>query len=161
MNPSDGPEAIEKSGEQDDLALLASSLNEKLESNADSATTQAFNLGCFVGIVPVFFIVIATYFMTGRSWVGASVMLVLMSLGLVLFANVVAAITRQNTLKRTFHDEIRPQIDQTLSRLQIAPSEFDAAAIEFLAPDAALRVFLTPPGAASSTDVDPSNEGIR
>jgi hypothetical protein len=158
MNQPDGPERAEMNEESGSLAELASSLNEKLETRADAATNQAFNLGCFVGIVPLLSIVIATYFLTGRSWVGAAVMFVLMVLGLVLFANVVAAITRKNTLQRTYHDEIRPQIDQALYRMQRARSEFDGAASEVLAPGAALRIFMTPPASTNNVDVGSTNQ---
>ena len=93
-----------------EISAKLGDLNMKLEESVNAATNQAFNLGCALGLLPATLLVIATYFLTGNSWLGAVVMFVLMVLGLVLFANMVASITRRNTLKRKYHDEIEPQI---------------------------------------------------
>ena len=91
------------------LAALVE-MSENMEETAQSATNRAFNLGCAVGLLPAILMIIGTYFIAGKSWLGVVVMIVLMLLGLVLFANLAASISRRNTLMRVFRQDIQPQI---------------------------------------------------
>ncbi len=105
-----------------EISAQLGDLNMKLEESVNAATNQAFNLGCALGLLPASLLVIATYFLTGNSWLGAVVMFVMMILGLVLFANMVASISRRNTLKRKYHDELEHQIIKLAAenRLELA-----------------------------------------
>jgi len=129
--------------EQESLIAQIVSWNEQLESAVNNATNRAFNLGCFVGLFPASALILLTYFLAGKSWVGAIVMLVLMALALVLFANAVAGITRQNTMKRFYQETIQPEIVQMLKRHPMDYSDFAALASESLASASGLLTALT------------------
>lgn len=92
------------------IASALLELNGRLEETVNAATNRAFNLGCAVGLIPAAVIIITTYFLTNNSLLGSVIMFVFMVLGLVLFANMVASITRRNTLKRNYHEDIEPQL---------------------------------------------------
>jgi len=127
---------------EESLVAQIVSWNEQLESVLNTSTNRAFNLGCFIGLFPAFILVLMTYLLAGKSWVGAAVMLVLMSLALILFANVIAGITRQNTMKRFFQEKIYPEIDQMLLRQPVDSSDLTKIATESLPPGSSLLVAL-------------------
>jgi hypothetical protein len=131
------------------------SLNERLETEVNNATNRAFNLGCFVGLIPTSLLVILTYFVTGYSWVGAIVILILMILGLILFANVTASIARRNTLKRVYHQEVEPEISEIIIANRIDQITFQNTARENLPAGALLRQFLTSTDSEKALEADP------
>jgi hypothetical protein len=137
--------ASENQGGSQDLTVLIRELDEKMSQSANLSSNQAFNLGCFVGLIPAGVIVLLAYFSAGSSWVGALVMVVLMGLSLILFANLVAAISRKNTLRRVFLTEISPEIRSAQVKFNLEPAEFHLAASEALPPGAALLEFLPLP----------------
>ena len=132
----------ENQGSSQDLHRLIRDLDEKMSQSANLSSNHAFNLGCFVGLIPAAVIVLLTYFSAGSSWVGALVMVVLMGLSLILFANLVAAISRKNTLRRVFRTEILPEIRRAREKFNLEPAEFHLAASKALPPGAALLEFL-------------------
>ncbi len=117
--------------------------NDQLESAISLSTNRAFNLGCFVGLFPAAALILLTYLFAGRSWVGAIVMLVLMTLALLLFANVVAGIARNNTLQRFYQEEIQPEIERTLQRDQMDYLDFAVIATESLATGSVLLIAIS------------------
>ncbi len=131
---------------RDDLASLAVGMNTRLESETNIATNHAFNVGCFAGVLPAAIFVLLTFFLTGWSWIGAVIAALLMSMGLLVFANLSAAITRRNTLKRIYHSQLLPELEQALLEAGTSRAEFDRIAREMLPSNAALCDFLiTPP----------------
>lgn len=128
----------------EELAQLLVIWNDRLIEEANSATTRAFNLGCFVGLLPASIIVLLTYLLTSFSWVGALTMAILMVLGLILFANVVAGYAHNNTSKRIYLREIEPEIRRTLTKLNLDQADLHSAARSALSQDALLYGYIVP-----------------
>jgi hypothetical protein len=124
------------------ISALASSINANLEAEINIASQNAFNLGCFVGILPAAAFILLTYFLTGRSWIGAVISALMMSIGLLIFANLTAAVTRRNTLRRLYHTKARPEIERTLLEMGLTPADFDQIAAEALPSNAVLLEFI-------------------
>jgi hypothetical protein len=133
----------EQTIEKESMALLISSLNDELEASANESANRAFNLGCVVGVLPIVILVILTYFLTNHSWVGAVVMFILLMLGLILFANLVAGISRQNTIKRVYREKIDPNIEIALNEYQVDRHMFDLEVIKLLSSESALGEFIS------------------
>lgn len=127
----------------DEISQLANTLSDKLDVQVGNATNRAFNLGCFLGLIPATILILATFFLTGNSWVGAAVMAIMMALGLILFANVAASIARRNTMNRIYAKEIEPEINHAIHHLNIDRRSFDQIASMSLPNGALLGEFLT------------------
>jgi hypothetical protein len=69
---------------------------------------------------------------------------VLLLLGLILFANVIASISRQNTLKRIYREEVALEIDRALLAHQINRSSFEQLGYKILPQRAVLLAFFEP-----------------
>jgi hypothetical protein len=130
-----------------ELAQMLAVWNDRLVAESSRATTRAFNLGCFVGLLPASIVVLLTFILTNFSWVGAFTMAILMVLGLILFANVAAGYAHTNTSRRIFHQEIKPEIKRTLTRLDFDQGELIKAAKSTLPEDAPLRGYIAPDSA--------------
>lgn len=112
--------------------------NDRIIDEANHATTQAFNLGCLVGLIPAALIIGVTFLVTHNSWVGALVMSVLMILALILFANLAAGVANRNTTSRVASREIAPEIERALTELNLSYEELSALARKTLDGDAPL-----------------------
>ena len=122
------------------LAEMVSNANAGLEQAAQAAASHAFNLGCSVGMLPALVITAAAYFSTSRGgWVAAAITLVFMLLALAAFANLTAYISRKNTLRRIYRDEIQPQLAAQLSALNLTSADFEQFTQQNLPPEAAIR----------------------
>jgi hypothetical protein len=124
------------------LVDLAITLNDKLEYPVAASANRAFNLGCSVGLLPVAIIVGATLLLARGNWVAAVIIAILSLLGLVLFANLVALITRNNVLKRTYHEQILAELESSLEEHKLSRTDFDRVAAATLPPGAGLRYFI-------------------
>lgn len=116
-------------------------LNEQLEEKTISNANYAFNLGCFIGIIPAVLIVVAGFFITGRSWLAAVIIAVLMGMGLMLFANFVAHTARERTLVRVFSSEIKPELVNLQDQSGFDEKEFNRLIDQALPAGAPLRNF--------------------
>lgn len=114
-------------------------LNEQLEEETNSSANYAFNLGCLLGIIPAILIVIIGFFLTGRSWLAAVIISILMLMGLMLFANFVAHTSRERTLDRVFYSEIEPKLSNLRGQTNFNNSEFKDLIDHALPAGAALR----------------------
>ena len=139
--------------QKDILIGIAEEANESLEEAASRSANRAFNLGCLVGILPICAIVVGAFALTRFSWVGAFVMLVLMSLGLVLASNVIASIARNNATKKLYTSKIHPQIQNQLHEMNITEEHFTLLCLDTLPAGSALLQFL-PPVTRSETETD-------
>jgi hypothetical protein len=126
------------------LSDLAMQLNTRLENAVATSSSRAFNLGCSVGLLPGFILVGLTLIITHGNWVAAIVISILMLMGLVLFANLIALITRNNVLKRYYSEEILPELKNRLLEMKLARSDFDRMARMTLPPTSGLLHFAEP-----------------
>lgn len=110
-----------------DLKTLAETANEELEGLVNEAVNRAFNLGCFVGLVPAALFALVTFLVTGPSVTGAAIALLLAVLGLVAFANLAATITRRNAMPRRYRADILPNVEAALKQYGYTMAEFQQA----------------------------------
>ena len=125
------------------LASLAESANARLETIAAASSSQAFNVGCSVGLMPGLFTVALVFFLSRGSIAAAAIAFLLVCLFLVLFANVVAYISRSKAIDRAYQDEINLEIELSLREGSFSRNTFEQAAGQVLPAEAALRKYLT------------------
>jgi hypothetical protein len=124
--------------------------NARLEEAASPVTQQAFNLGCLVGVLPGAIVLIVTLLVTDFSVIGVAISLVLITIGLVAFANLAAMLARRNTIRRVYREHSEAQIEQTLSDAGLSRNQFNQIARQVLPPQAALYNFLSNPPSSSN-----------
>lgn len=124
--------------------------NARLEEAASPVTQQAFNLGCLVGVLPGTIVLIILLLLTDFSVIGVAISLVLITIGLVAFANLAAMLARRNTIRRVYREQSEAQIEQTLRELGLSRRQFDQVARQVLPPQAALYNFLASPPSSSN-----------
>jgi hypothetical protein len=101
---------------------LLQNSEEQLGETGKISATQAFNLGCSIGIIPAGFIILVTFIAT-RSWFAALVSTVLMFVALISCANLVALIARSKSMERVYRDAIQPNIQSTLKQENISEAD--------------------------------------
>ena len=136
------------------LTELAETENRRLEDAASTVTQQAFNLGCFVGLLPGVIFVLVTFILIGFSFIGAAIALVLMLIGVVAFANLAAMLARRNTFRRIYRDQSQGEIESVLHHAGLTQDQFDVLAHQVLPSQAALLTFLPVPD--QSLDQEPA-----
>lgn len=127
------------------LSDLAEAENARLEEAASIVTQQAFNQGCFVGLLPGGIFLVVIFIVTGFSIIGAAIALVLIIIGLIAFANLAAMLARRNTIRRVYHDQCLGEIERTLNEAGLTRQQFDEVARRVLSPQAALYGLLPVP----------------
>ena len=120
------------------LDKMISEASERLETTGHASTNHAFNLGCSVGLIPALFFILLTYILTQGNWIAAVIMGLLMLLALLGFASFMASIARTNSVNRVYRDQIKPEIDSELMRLNIDQQTFYQFAVETLPEGATL-----------------------
>lgn len=123
------------------LALLDEA-EEKLQEAAQDSASRAFNLGFAVGLLPAALFTIVTFFLSKFSLIATGLIAAMMLLGLLAFSNLSAYISRNNTVKRIFLDEIMPEIEREVDRLELSNESLAGLADDKLPAGAILREFL-------------------
>lgn len=119
------------------------SLNEKLEETGTSSANQAFNLGCWVGFVPVALIVVVILIATRGEWILALLTALMLTFALAGFANFAAYRARIHSVDRVYQNEVLPQINQILKDFEISRMEFDLFAAKILPPEASFQKYIS------------------
>jgi hypothetical protein len=136
---------IEYGEEAGDVAALAVSMNERLESAAQESVNHAFNVGCSFSLLPVAILVGVVFLLSRGSWVVAFVALVVGLLLALGFAALVSTTARTKSVERTYQIYVAPSIERYLTTEQLTREEFDRQAALALSSEAPLRKFLSPP----------------
>lgn len=126
----------------DPLPALLVEAEEKLQEAAQDSASRAFNLGFAVGLLPAALFTIATFILSKFSLIATGLIAAMMLLGLLAFSNLSAYISRNNTVKRIFLDEIRPEIEREADRLELSDESLAGLAHDKLPAGAILREFL-------------------
>ena len=117
-------------------------IEEQLEDSARLTANRAFNLGCWLGLVPAAVLTIIVFLLSEGSWVVTVVSAVMILISLLALANLVAYISKKRALRRTYVDEIQPQVEAEITRLNISTSEFYEIAAGILPPDSLIIQFM-------------------
>jgi hypothetical protein len=139
----------EKTGSID---LLLQTSEQKLNEAGQNSATQAFNLGCTVGIIPAGIIILITYIAT-RAWLAVLITTILMLLALIGLANLAAFFARSKSIERVYKIEVASELARNLAELKISEQDFDQYAWQTLPETAYLRQFLPEP--AQATPISP------
>lgn len=139
MNTNSSPLSTEKT---EFLAGLAQTSNANLEAAAAANSSQAFNVGCSVGLGPGLLIILLVFFFSKGSIAATAISVLLVAMLLVLFANVVAYISRSNAVDRIYSEQIKIEIDRSLREEMLSQKYFNQVASQILPEDAALQKFL-------------------
>jgi hypothetical protein len=128
-----------------ELSNLAETSNQKLDDSGKESANQAFNLGCMIGIIPAAIVVLIGIIATRASWAIVALIVILMLMALLGFANLVAVISRSKTMDRVYRTETNPSIEKFLQDKSIQREQFDLLAWETLPEGAVLFKYLSPP----------------
>jgi hypothetical protein len=131
------------------LTELAESENARLEEAASLVTQQAFNLGCFIGLLPGGLFLLLSFLLSDFSIIGAAIALVLILIGLIAFANLSAMLARRNTIRRVYREQSLETIEKTLREAGLDRAQFEDIARRVLPPHTALFSLLPPPSIES------------
>jgi hypothetical protein len=124
------------------LTLLVETSNGKLEAAAAASSSQAFNVGCSVGLMPGLIIIVLVFFLSKGSIAATAISILLVALFLILFANGVAYVSRSKAIDRLYNEQIKSEIDQILNEEMLTRQNFTRVASRVLPQDAALHKFL-------------------
>jgi hypothetical protein len=130
--------------QREELVQLAADANNNLETVASESATRGFNLGCFAGLFPGALMMILMFFVTGWSLIGAAFGLLLTLISMAAFASLAAAVTRRNTVRRTYQEIVLPLVKQRLYQIELKMPHFEQAAYQSLPAAAPLLAYLTP-----------------
>lgn len=127
--------------ENETLENILANFEESLDEAGRTSATRAFNLGCLIGVLPVLFVTLIAILLT-KSWLAGIITAVLMLIALLGFANLVALISRSNTMKKLYQDDVADQLEQKLIELNISKKDFYVFARENLSNSAILREYI-------------------
>ena len=126
----------------DTLTMLAESSNGKLEAAAAASSSQAFNVGCSVGLMPGLIVILLVFFLTKGSIAATAIAILLVAMFMILFANGVAYISRINSIGHLYQEQVKTEIDQILQEEMLSRKNFAQVASQVLPRDAALQKYL-------------------
>jgi len=117
-------------------------VEEQLEESGRLSANRAFNLGCWLGLVPAAVLTGIIFLISEESWVVTIVSAVMIVISLVALANLAAYIAKNRAIKRTYFEEINPRIEEEITRINISEAEFCEVAEGILPPDSLTIQFL-------------------
>ncbi len=123
------------------LEQILEACETKLGEAGKVNATQAFNLGCIIGVVPAGIIILIAYIAT-RSWLAALSTGILMMIALVGLANLAAITARAKAMERVYKTEASSDIARALQEAQISTDQFNQYAWENLPETAYTRHFI-------------------
>ena len=140
MNEANSPPLTPE--QEQNLAELAKSANEKLEGASQASAYRAFNLGCMLGLVPAALAALVAFFLIDFSWIAAVLTGLVMLLAFIGFAALAAVITRARRMDRVYQEEVQVEIEQALQANGTDVQAFSRVARAELPPNAAIGRYL-------------------
>lgn len=120
-------------GSPDALAELVANASEKLEQTSETTTSQAFNLGCSVGLIPAGIIILLTAIVSRGNLTAIMISILVMAISLSIFASLAAYLARSRTIDRLNREEIFPYLESKSQELGFNREEL-VMTIDQLAP---------------------------
>jgi hypothetical protein len=114
-------------------------LEDQLEEAGQISANRAFNLGCWIGLVPAGVLITLIFFLSEGSWVVTLVSAVMIMISLIALANLAAFLAKSRSMNRRYDDQIKPQIGIKLEEFELTDDEFNQIMIDMLPKDSALR----------------------
>ncbi len=107
------------------IQQVAVTANEKLDAGSQGNATQALNLGCTVTFLPGMILVVLVWLFSRFNWIMAAITLVLVAMISMIFANLVATLSRSRSIERMYRTEVESEINQALLEANISREFFD------------------------------------
>lgn len=126
----------------DAISELIEKSNEKLTAAAVDSSDRAFNLGCSLGLLPAILFTLLSFLLTGGSWAASAIIALLMVIAVLGLANLAAYISRANTVKRVYENEVQSAISALRGELNLPVEDFDQVILESLPEGAPLSEFI-------------------
>jgi hypothetical protein len=119
---------------------------------------RAFGLSCGLGFLPALALLVILFVFRIVNVILAFTLFIIVILGLTGLANLLAYTARLNAVRRTYNEQVEPEIASYLSRCDLSRLQFDTYAYTSLAEEAPLRFFLKPafPEAAVEEENNPA-----
>lgn len=117
-------------------------VEEQLEESGRLSANRAFNLGCWLGLVPAAVLTGIIFLLSEGSWVVTIVSAVMIVISLIALANLAAYIAKNRAIKRTYFEEINPRIEEEITRINISEAELCEVAEGILPPDSLTTQYL-------------------
>lgn len=114
------------------------SLNSQLGSLAAASAEQAFGIGCTTSLVPMGIVLLVAFLVGARHWVTLSIIAVILVLLATVWAVFVAYQAYGSSLRRSWHETIRPAFEQGVQDRQVTEEEAHEAARSLLPEQAPL-----------------------
>lgn len=130
--------------QQDEIAVLADELNERLVQGGSSYAERAFGLTCGLGFMPALALLVILFAFRIINVILAFTLFIILILGLTGLANLLAYTARLNAVRRSYAEQAEPEIALYLSRSGVSRVQFDTCAYASLAEGAPLRAYLSP-----------------
>ena len=124
------------------LNRLILEVNEELEKAGKTSTSQAINLGCSLGLLPVIIVVLLAFFISGNSWTATIITAILVLIAWIGLINLYAHISKSKSIERMYRDYLAERISRELRELHLPQSQFNQTALEILPKSAPLHTFL-------------------
>lgn len=116
--------------------------HQKLAEAGTSAAELAFGVGCTLGVLVAGMLMVLIFFAFTKTWTVLAVILFILTLISFLVSTILATRAREATTRKTYEREVKPEIDQYLSRRGISHEEFLDQASVILPASSALLIYL-------------------
>lgn len=113
--------------------------DQRLEETGQSSANRAFNLGCWMGLLPTALLSILIFFLSKGSWVVTFVSAVMIFISLAALSNLIAYIAKNRSINRYFDEQMENEIEQQLVEFDISHQEFNQVVETSLPAGSALR----------------------
>ncbi|MCI0521455.1 MAG: hypothetical protein L0Z70_14510 [Chloroflexi bacterium] len=135
-----------------EFAAQIERLNETLRAGSSANAEMAFGIGCLLGLAPPLIVVFALFLFKVVNLILAAILLVIAALAALGLAILFSYQARANTLKKTYHTQIEPEISKLLAQNGINQLQFDLTSRAILPPDAPLLARLSQPAAPETEE---------
>ena len=98
--------------------------HQKLAETGTSAAELAFGVGCTLGVLVAGMLMVLIFFIFTKTWTVLAVILFILTLISFLVSTILATRAREATTRKTFEREVKPEIDQYISRRDLSHEEF-------------------------------------
>jgi hypothetical protein len=118
-------------------------LEGQLEEAGQISANRAFNLGCWLGLVPAGMLTLLIFFLSEGSWIVTLVSAVMILISLIALANLAAYFAKSKSMSRRYDDRIKAQVAKILEEFELTGDEFNQIMVDTLPGDSVLKKLMS------------------
>ncbi len=118
----------------------------KLLQAGTSAAELAFGVGCTLEVLVTLMLMVIIFFAFTKTWTVLAVILFVLTLISILISALLATRARTATTRTTYEREVKPDIDQFITKYRLSKGEFNQQAAEILPADSPLLLYASSKG---------------